>query len=170
MKEYLTPEEKSEVLKNSWNSLTDDAEIRFRIQGVDPMLFKEDNHVLNPLQYLRKYRVLDFGCGIGRNIPLLLNDKHLEVYGYDFENMIEGAKRYLGQKKFEQVKWIKPPLDNIKGKFDLIIAFLVLQHLTEKEVKEILDKFISILNEDGMLYVYGRWYLEDYKTIYGILS
>ncbi|HXW03655.1 MAG TPA: class I SAM-dependent methyltransferase [Vicinamibacterales bacterium] len=84
-------------------------------------------------------RVLDFGCGVGRNFPLL---KRLarHVTGYDLPPMIERC-RSLG-----------PPVDDLRSDwdgltrqtFDLVFATLVLQHIHPADLGRYLADFARI--------------------------
>lgn len=133
------------------------------------------------LDNLRKNAdILDFGCGVGRNIKTLL-DKRAEkdrtditIYGYDFSNMIEMAKEYLGLEKFNKVIWIPHPLSNLQKlgqQFDAIAAYIVLQHIPEAELRQTLAVLSRVLRPDGYLIVHSRGYLDDgHKNIWNIIG
>jgi len=110
-------------------------------------------------------KVLDFGCGICRNTGYLsIQYPHWKVYGYDNENMLKHAADFCKQKysldlskqsnliltsNWEQLK---------PQKFDVIFAFLVFQHIYEKDINSYL-KDISQMTKK--LVVFGRRFNDD---------
>ena len=72
-------------------------------------------------------RVLDFGCGLGRNFPYLKTISR-QVTGFDLAEMIERCRALAAD-----------PIDTLSsdwtavraGRFDLVFASLVLQHMEE---------------------------------------
>ena len=78
------------------------------------------------------HRSLDFGCGVGRNFPLLRSFSNV-VEGYDLPGMIEMCKReatadYL-ESDWSQVK---------SRRYDVIFASLVFQHILPETLAEYL--------------------------------
>lgn len=109
--------------------------------------------------------VLDFGCGVGRNLLFLSNNlTRSTIYAYDNELMLDQA-RALAIKKYQQ------DLDKIKNivltanwfstkkkKFDFVYATLVFQHIKE----DVLSEYLSdIRMMTDTLLVHGRRYNDD---------
>lgn len=113
--------------------------------------------------------ILDFGCGIGRNLIATV-DRVPTVHGYDFPNMVEMARTYLGE-KFSKVHFINPPAENLLGvKVEAIIATLVFQHIPEIELRYILPILQRCLTENGKLLLSSRGYIDGTaKNIWSIL-
>jgi cyclopropane fatty-acyl-phospholipid synthase-like methyltransferase len=82
-------------------------------------------------------KVLDFGCGIGRNYPLL-KEHFLIVEGYDMPDMLERCKTF--ENRYDRLfsNWEEV------GTYDCIYASLVLQHIENEELNCYLDKFEQI--------------------------
>jgi SAM-dependent methyltransferase len=110
--------------------------------------------------------VLDFGCGVGRNIPGLLA-RGGDVTGYDFPNMVSMAREYLGD-DYERVTWVEPPASNLAGRrFDLVVATLVFQHIHRDEIGDVLRVLYDTLQPDGRLYVASRMWRDcDHGSVW----
>lgn len=107
--------------------------------------------------------ILDFGCGVGRNMDYLLRHAApgAEIVGYDFQNMTKLAKEYLGSERWEHAIWMNPPLENMDGfKFDLIIATIVLQHIPPDLLTETMAFLSKHLTKSGKLFVHSRGYID----------
>ena len=85
-------------------------------------------------------RVLDFGCGVGRNFPYL-KDIAAHVTGFDLPPMIDRCRRLA-----------PVPADALSSdwtaleaeRFDLVFASLVLQHLATDAARARMDDFARI--------------------------
>ena len=85
-------------------------------------------------------RVLDFGCGLGRNFPYLTTIAR-EVVGFDLPPMIARC-RELG---VQPVSRLTSDWSEIAGsRLDLIVATLVLQHVETEACRAYLDEFARI--------------------------
>lgn len=97
-------------------------------------------------------RALDFGCGVGRLlIPLARRFKH--VVGVDVSKaMLEEAKLNCQKHELSNVEFIESDdsLSKVTGNFDFINSYIVLQHIPRRRGEIILEKLISILNENGI--------------------
>ena len=142
--------------------------------------FRSDNFLLDGLPLKNGGIILDFGCGIGRNTKYLVEKKkasglNVEIYSYDFENMIKMAKDYLGEENWKEVHWISHPLSNLAAigqdtEFDYIIATVVFQHMKEADLRSALMLLNKSLKDDGILAVYSRGYSDDgKKNVWGII-
>lgn len=101
-------------------------------------------------------RVLDLGCGAGRNLIYLLK-QNFQVYGIDIsEEACTILKRYLKNETgkidirignmFERL----PYEDDF---FDAVISIQVLHHGTYDEIKKVISEIRRILRKDGFLFV-----------------
>jgi hypothetical protein len=103
---------------------------------------------------LNDARILDFGCGWGRIIRYFAKDtpeKHL--FGCDPNHYIVEQcldSRVPGTFKVSEPRPKSLPFD---GKFDLIYAFSVFTHLSEKTHLECLEVLHDRLTSDGLLCV-----------------
>ena len=119
--------------------------------------------------------ILDFGCGVGRNIFGLAQEfKTWDFYGYDNANMIEKANEYSMKKfnktiqEYSNIK-ITTDWDVLKAmKFDCIYATLVFQHIYEKDLNVYLK---DIKQMTPRLIVSGRRFNDDrHKNTWKILE
>ena len=98
--------------------------------------------------------ILDFGCGWGRIIRIFLRDVEPEkLYGCDCTEEILNISR-------EMNKWCNfdlinpfPPTNYKSSTFDLIYAYSVFSHLSEKYYKLWLEEFYRILKPNGILVI-----------------
>jgi SAM-dependent methyltransferase len=82
-------------------------------------------------------RVLDFGCGAGRNFPFLTTIAR-SIWGFDLSPMIERCR----QLATVQVDALADDWLTVRDKrFDLIFASLVLQHIEPERTRSYLDDF-----------------------------
>ena len=97
------------------------------------------------LQWLAEYvqpgqRVLDFGCGFGRNTFYLASEnKKWTVVGYDNDAMLHKTQEYSDlhypDTQFDNIQF-NSDWNQIKTQtFDWIICWLVLQHIYVKDLK-----------------------------------
>src|SRR4051812_29901919 len=85
-------------------------------------------------------RVLDFGCGLGRNFPYLTTIAR-EVTGFDLPPMIERC-RELAEHRVARLTsdW----REACAHRYDLVVATLVLQHLATDECRAFIEDFARI--------------------------
>lgn len=102
--------------------------------------------------YLKKENpfVLEIGCGNGRDAKEIV--KHTNNYlGVDVsEEFVKVASGYVPEAKFEVVDiedWDFP--ENI----DAVVSFASLLHSNKENVKTILEKVHSSLNDNGIFYI-----------------
>lgn len=78
--------------------------------------------------------VLDFGCGVGRNMKALLQ-KNNTVVGFDFPNMVSMCMVPGATSNWEDV---------IAKKYDVVLASLVFQHIHPEDLKEYMKYLMAI--------------------------
>jgi SAM-dependent methyltransferase len=91
------------------------------------------------------YRVLDFGCGMGRNLKgMAQHSSSWHVTGYDNPAMLARAAEYLGGEFGSQ--WsLSSDWEVLRTqKFDVIVVSLVLQHMETEDVRTALRDFATM--------------------------
>jgi len=145
------------------------------------------SNVTNSLHIIEKFilphsgpiKVLDFGCGVGRNaIPLASKYPEWEIVCYDSIEMTDRMEEYCTIRHGVHISaynniriendWSKLK----KEKFDYIYAILVLQHIYEKDLSQYLS---DIKNMTPKFIVHGRRFNDEiingqYKNTWEILE
>lgn len=99
-------------------------------------------------QFSSGLRVLDVGCGSGYGSVLMNNAA--EYLGIDVsESTIQKCRQMFGSdtSNFEVADVCKPT--EIKGSFDLIVCFELIEHIHEQE--QLIERLGQLLQPDGML-------------------
>lgn len=145
-----------------------DIETQNTIEFIKPFLQKE-------------FRILDFGCGVGR-LSIPLTEYVNFVNGVDkSNNMIALADKERLSKNLSNVRFISLDtfLSDENSKFDLIICVFVLQHIPKNDLNIILNKFKSLAKQDATLLVIntptrfvvnGNEYFDDKIDIREVLN
>ena len=107
--------------------------------------------------------VLDFGCGIGRNISML-SSFNLQVTGYDLPNMVKLAYAHLKHNPNLHFDW-----DYVKSfNYDFVWSSLVFQHIPEKALYTYLK---DLSNMTTTMVVFTRIHHDfSNKTVTSILQ
>lgn len=96
-------------------------------------------------------KVLDAGCGVGRDFKSLIN-KGLDVTGIDLsKKMLFRAKKNVPNGKFEIMDLREITYDS--SSFDGIWANASLLHVPRKEIGIVLTHFYRILKINGILFI-----------------
>ena len=123
--------------------------------------------------------ILDFGCGVGRNIFDFSNIfPKWKFFGYDNSNMIDKANEYSKLKfgktinDYSNIEFITDWNKLKMQRFDCIYATIVLQHIHEKDLNVYLQD-IKLMTKK--LVVSGRRFNDDmvngvYKNTWQILE
>jgi len=99
-------------------------------------------------------KILDFGCGTG----LVSLGLDAEVLGVDLSCEMVNVFNHKAQKLNKQAKAICDDIDNIKEKFDVIVANMVFHHI--ENIENTLKILHSKLTKDGIVFI-SDLYLED---------
>jgi SAM-dependent methyltransferase len=111
-------------------------------------------------------RILDFGCGWGRLIRLCYKYVPIEnIYGIDpWDESIKECKNHGVKANLAISDWVPRSLP-FEQKFDLIFAFSVFTHLSEKTTRIVLDTLRKYIAEDGLLVITIRskeyWHIHN---------
>ena len=149
---------KKEMLEKSraknWNSLND-VEVAKEAILTNYSIHGDFSPTDLSKYYQGAFACLDFGCGVGRNFPLL-NEKCKEVHAFDLPNML----KLMTKEDRESVKSVGDDWDTLKkiNGFDVIHACLVLQHIDETYLREYLKDFVKMSDR---LVLASRSYLDD---------
>lgn len=130
-------------------------------------LLKENTQFFSPNEeYFAKYKVevvknktqnrieniLEYGCGIGRNMPFLSNAfPHAHILGSD----ISAASIEMAKKENPGINFFcegTDPLPNTK--FDLIFIAGVFHHIPPKQRDEVLKNLSNRLSSDGTVFIF----------------
>jgi 2-polyprenyl-3-methyl-5-hydroxy-6-metoxy-1,4-benzoquinol methylase len=103
---------------------------------------------------LIKARVLDYGCGWGRLIRLLYKYVSYEnIYGADpWDRSIDLCKQYGVKANLAVCDYVPQQLP-FEQKFDLIYAYSVFTHLSEKTTKTVLSTLRRYMDDNGILVI-----------------
>ncbi len=113
-------------------------------------------------------RVLDFGCGTGRN-SIYLAKSGFQVYGFDISNAaIEQAKANLAKRGLNahlRVWNMLDPLPYGNNIFDAVIAVRAMYHARVSDIKKVVREVVRITKKNGYLFLYGPTYKQflEYK-------
>ena len=115
---------------------------------------------------LKSSTVLDYGCGWGRLIRLLYKHVPYEnIYGVDpWDKSIDLCKQYGVKANLAICDYVPEKLP-FEQQFDLIFAFSVFTHLSEKTVKTVLSTLRKYIHDNGILVITIRpqEYWSQYK-------
>jgi len=97
-------------------------------------------------------QLLDFGFGWGRISRVFMRDVPLEnIYGID----VDAGFVALTRKAFDSANFTEcpafPPNQYSAGKFDLIYAYSVFSHLSEKACRDWMEEFRRVLKPGGVV-------------------
>ena len=104
--------------------------------------------LLDNIPNISNLRILDLGCGFGRNSMVLLErNKNIEILGVDIsENYILQFKKNTNQKG---ICSSLEELSNEIGKFDYMICVATFMYVEDQNQEVVLKKLLSFLHESG---------------------
>ncbi|MBW2974346.1 class I SAM-dependent methyltransferase [Candidatus Woesearchaeota archaeon] len=110
-------------------------------------------------------KVLDHGCGTGRNL-LYLQNQGFEVYGFDCSDF---ALDKLRQKGLDKKYIHKGDMSKLPFKddfFDALISILAIQHGDLKQIKRYISEIKRVVKPNGIILITtpSIHYLKDVKT------
>lgn len=111
--------------------------------------------LLKVLKEHKANRILDLGCGSGRNF-LCLHSSGLDVYGLDIaEEGIKTVKRSVKENIEEKlmVRDIYQKLPYSDNFFDAIISIQTLQHGTENQILSTIKEIKRVLKPGGIIFI-----------------
>lgn len=124
---------------------------------------------------------LDFGCGVGRLvIPLARSFDH--VTGVDVSPaMIGTAQQNCFEYGINNVEFVlsDDELTRVKGEFDFIHSYIVLQHIPTRRGEQIIRRLLNRLGKEGILAIHfplvrkasmGRKFINSVRKNFSLLS
>ena len=118
--------------------------------------FKMKEQILNIISKTKNKNIIDFGCGVGRNIQLLKMFFN-KIYGYDISDMILTFKNLNDIndiKNYNSYELVSDNLKNILNNNDIEYLYdsVVFQHIISVDYNEYIAKLISLSN---IKYLFG---------------
>lgn len=118
--------------------------------GFKPMLVK-----LKPyLKSLKNKKVLDLGCGQG-DLAMYMAKKGADVIGIDYSrDAINLANKKLKYKIAGKISFKRTKINNLNfpaSSFDLITCIDVFEHISKKELEQVMAKIRKLLRAGGRL-------------------
>jgi SAM-dependent methyltransferase len=145
-----------------WGVLSEETFRGSKLSPKDKERFYASGRVFidNLLSFTRKHiaddfkirRGLDFGCGVGRLlIPIALNAE--EAVGVDIaQKMVELAARNLEDAGISNATVVLGDdlLSSVKGQFNFVNSFIVLQHIPPERGMHLINHLLGILEIGGV--------------------
>jgi 2-polyprenyl-3-methyl-5-hydroxy-6-metoxy-1,4-benzoquinol methylase len=133
------------------DAMDEEARERFFRKGseqVDTLAARIEAHTGSTIE---SRRVLDFGCGVGRN-ALPLAERCEYVYGLDVSPaVLREAERRAQGRNLTNVEWMEAGrLAELDGRYDMVISFFVFQHIPSREGERIIDTLVRQLRPGGV--------------------
>ncbi len=154
-----------------WDKLPKDDIANMIVSGVKSLDdLRPSENIIRQIGDIHASRsVLDFGCGVGRNIAGMMRlAPTWSVVGYDNKLMVARATEFLSGVDVREMTSVRLESDwneivkiAYLKKIDTIFCCLVLQHIPETQLRWYLEQFKNIGNE---LFVFGRRALDPSNT------
>lgn len=152
---------------NGWQateSMSLDSIVNLIVTGKTAKEAKPDSWIFTTIgDSTESLRVLDFGCGVGRNTFAMANYAPMwQVHGYDNEQMLLRAREYYSLHytgSYPSNIYFSDNWNLIKSyHFDTILCNLVLQHIMEQDIATYVKDFKPMADR---LVVTGRRFNDD---------
>jgi len=143
-------------------NLNDETKKEFFDSGVKDVEHAVDMVKRHIAPAFKPRRALDFGCGTGRLVIPLAAIAN-EVVGVDVaESMLECARANCEERSIRNVSFVQgdDTLSGIKGSFDFIHSYIVLQHIPPQRGIDIIRRLLSLLDDNGigvLQVTYANW-------------
>ncbi len=119
--------------------------------------------------FLDQKSILDLGCGTGWVTSVFI-DSNKEVLGIDFsEEQIKSANDSFSQTnlKFECQNVVNLNTENYKNKFDGVLVYAFLHHLSEKDIRKVFSSLNLMMKPGGKIFFYEPvWFYEKPAGFY----
>lgn len=116
-------------------------------------------------------RILDIGCGTGRDAFYLASNGHKVVAIDPSEEMIKYSEQNNSHENIEYIKSALPNLDNVNGKFDFVLISAVWMHLDKETQKKSLKEIKKKMNNGAKMVILVRHGgFSDGRTSYEMLN
>ena len=143
-------------MKNKWNDIYKNEKETYLYYDISEPHEDMEKIILEIKRKNKSAKVLDLGCGVGRNtIPLI--EAGFDVFAFD--SAPEGIK-ILRRKLTERDKKADLKILDFKGElpyesnfFDAIISVQVLQHGYESDIKNSIKEINRILKKNGIIFI-----------------
>lgn len=144
------------MFKNQWNKIYKRDGKKYKYYDIIDTPHSDLEKVMRIFKKAKVKRVLDLGCGAGRNTWSMAKNG-FEVYGLDLaKDGIDLLKKYLKSKNLRadlRMGDIFNPLPYPSNYFDAIISVQVMQHGREKDIKKSLKEVARILKPKGLIFI-----------------
>lgn len=136
----------------------------------DRLAMEELLPVVTRYLQVKRPRILEIGCGYGRNLYALSFVKNSEVHGCDISpKQLAKARRKINGYKIKNVKIKHQPrpdkLPYRDNQFDLVVVWQVLEHIFSKHAKQaLLNEVTRVVKPGGLVLVEtpNFWFPFDY--------
>jgi len=113
-------------------------------------------HILGQIPDVRGKVVLDFGAGLGSSTMWMLTRGAESIDYLDLPGVLQDFAQWRAREHrvYDSINWINS-LDGYEGKYDLIVAIDVLEHLPD--LAEWLPKLANCLKDGGVLFCHNEF-------------
>lgn len=135
--------------------MEDSQEYAHRLAHLQEAKWKQLLDVQRPyrrnLQRLCRGRVLDIGCGIGRNLKNL-RDASFDAVGVDINTEAIAIARSKGFDAFTAAEWESSEYA-VPGSFDTLLLSHVWEHMSFDETAALMDYYLRFLTPNGQVVI-----------------
>lgn len=135
-------------MKNKWERIYKEELSSYRWL---PSIVMED--FLSTLRKNEARRILDLGCGIGRNALFLAKEGYF-VTGIDISyTALQVAAEKAREQKINNVVFLNADIDSLpfpSGHFDAVFSINVIHHGRMQEINQRVNEIFRVLNKDGI--------------------